>query len=103
VMMLTSDASRQTVVAAIQGGANDYVIKTTLSRDELLKKTRRLVNLGPVRAPLTADAVDNSLKDNVADGGTDSAPAGSPVAAHGAENPDAGEAAALQALMDNWE
>src|SRR5262245_59734422 len=57
VMMLTSDASRQTVVAAIQGGANDYVIKTTLSRDELLKKTRRLVHLGPLRAtPTLADA-----------------------------------------------
>src|SRR5260221_14142635 len=43
VMMLTSDATRQTVLATIQAGANDYVIKTTLVRDELLKKVGRLV------------------------------------------------------------
>ena len=29
IIMLTSDASKGTVVAAIQGGANDYIIKTS--------------------------------------------------------------------------
>src|SRR5579872_3095892 len=45
VMMLTGDASRQTVSAAIQAGADDYLIKTSLSRDELLKKVCRLLNV----------------------------------------------------------
>src|SRR5262245_13194814 len=55
VMMLTSDASRQTVMAAIQCGANDYVIKTTLSREELLKKTRRLANVVPAHENSAGD------------------------------------------------
>lgn len=105
VMMLTSDAARQTVVAAIESGANEYVIKTTLSREELLKKARRLVNLDPSRiAPVP-----------VASAG---AAEGAPAAADAAAPPAAGEAAAdelepappagseaaeLQAMMDNWE
>ncbi len=104
VMMLTSDASRQTVVAAIQSGANDYVIKTALSRDELLKKARRLVNLGP--------AVVHSPDGNVADSqprGADGAITGlaEPAAPSRCDAPPAadpaGDAAALQALIDNWD
>lgn len=43
VMMLTGDASRQTVVAAIKAGANDYIIKTGFSRLEFLEKIKRLL------------------------------------------------------------
>jgi DNA-binding response OmpR family regulator len=49
LMMLTSDATRQTVLAAIQEGANDYVIKTTLCPNELLMKARHLIGLDPSR------------------------------------------------------
>ena len=38
VVMLTSDASRETVLAAIKAGADDYIIKTSLSRHELTQK-----------------------------------------------------------------
>jgi DNA-binding response OmpR family regulator len=97
VMMLTSDASRQTVVAAIQCGANDYVIKTTLSRDELLKKAGRLINLGPVQTPVgggasRATADGTSLAAASTDGGDTNQ-----------VTPDSEEAAALQSLIDNWE
>jgi DNA-binding response OmpR family regulator len=99
VMMLTSDASRQTVVAAIQGGANDYVIKTALSRDELLKKARRLVNLGP----LAVSSPDGTVPDS----GSPDGPAGpdeTAVPSAGTPPADAaGDAAALQALIDNWD
>lgn len=47
VMMLTSDASRQTVMAAIQAGANDYVIKTTLARDDLFRRVCRQLKIAP--------------------------------------------------------
>jgi DNA-binding response OmpR family regulator len=106
VMMLTSDASRQTVVAAIQGGANDYVIKTTLSRDELLKKTRRLVHLGPVRTtPAAADASGDhqGQAEASADGKSNPASPEAHAGDAGSEPAGGGEAAALQALMDNWE
>ncbi|MCA9041975.1 MAG: response regulator transcription factor, partial [Planctomycetaceae bacterium] len=43
VIMLTSDASRETVLSAIKGGANDYVIKTSFSKEELRQKIHRLV------------------------------------------------------------
>jgi len=44
VLMLTADASRATVVAAIQEGANDYLIKTNFNKDELKEKINRLIN-----------------------------------------------------------
>lgn len=45
VMMMTCDASRQTVMAALQAGANDYVIKTTLNREDFLRKVVRQLKL----------------------------------------------------------
>lgn len=44
IVMLTADASRETVMAAIQGGAHDYVIKTRFSREEFLVKLNRLLS-----------------------------------------------------------
>ncbi|MFK7777953.1 MAG: response regulator [Gimesia sp.] len=41
IIMLTSDASKETVIAAIQGGANDYIIKTSFSKNEFLNKVRK--------------------------------------------------------------
>ena len=42
IIMLTGDASKESVVAAIRGGANDYVIKTSFSREEFREKLKRL-------------------------------------------------------------
>lgn len=44
IVILTSDASKETVMAAIKGGANDYVIKTSLSKDILCAKLHELLN-----------------------------------------------------------
>lgn len=46
VVMLTSDASRQTVMSAMQAGATDYIIKTTLSRENFLEKVSRQLSVG---------------------------------------------------------
>jgi DNA-binding response OmpR family regulator len=46
IIMLTSDASKGTVIAAIQGGANDYIIKTSFSKTELLDKVRKFAKPG---------------------------------------------------------
>ena len=104
VMMLTSDASRQTVVAAIQCGANDYVIKTTLSREELLKKTRRLANVGPLHDDSTNGETPDlpsasPAREGVAAEQLVTRPPSSAETIPAADN----EAAALQALIDNWE
>src|SRR5262249_6069947 len=56
VMMLTSDSSRQTVMSAMQAGANDYVIKTTLSCEDFLEKVCRLLEEGRQTRETTRDA-----------------------------------------------
>lgn len=43
VVMLTSDASKDTVLAAIHGGANDYMIKTAFSKEEFYEKLNKLL------------------------------------------------------------
>ena len=63
IIMLTSDASKETVIAAIQGGANDYIIKTSFSKDELLEKVRKYVSL---RLPPGVYNSDSSKRQNVA-------------------------------------
>jgi CheY-like chemotaxis protein len=42
-VMLTSDASKESVLAAIHGGANDYIIKTSFSKAEFYQKLEKLV------------------------------------------------------------
>jgi len=42
LVVLTSDASRETVMAAIHAGADDYVIKTSFSREDIHQKLARL-------------------------------------------------------------
>ena len=43
VIMLTADTSKQTVMAAIRGGAHDYVIKTSFSKADFYRKLNQLV------------------------------------------------------------
>ncbi len=43
IMILTSDASKETVLAAIHGGANDYIIKTSFSKEEFYQKLSKLL------------------------------------------------------------
>lgn len=56
VVVLTSDASRETVLAAIQAGADDYIIKTAFSRDEFRQKLDRLLQDQPsLEIPVDAE------------------------------------------------
>lgn len=47
VVVLTSDSSRETVLAAINAGADDFVIKTAFSRDEFRTKLNILLRESP--------------------------------------------------------
>lgn len=53
-VMLTADASKDTVMSAIQAGTDDYIIKTTFSRDIFAAKIGRLL------APTLVKAVSTS-------------------------------------------
>lgn len=41
LVMLTSDSSRETVMASIEAGAHDYIVKTSFSREDLFTKLAR--------------------------------------------------------------
>lgn len=43
IVILTSDASKETVLAAIHGGANDYIIKTSFAKEEFYQKLSKLL------------------------------------------------------------
>ena len=78
VMVLTSDSSRETVLAAIHAGADDYTIKTAFSRDEFRQKLDRLfrqprdefgldyVMARAMSAPLSSEMVsDDTVSDEL--------------------------------------
>jgi len=58
VIMLTADASKQTVMAAIRGGANDYLIKTSFSKADFYRKLNRLVPWTIANVQSAADAAE---------------------------------------------
>ncbi|HVW01048.1 MAG TPA: response regulator [Planctomycetaceae bacterium] len=87
IVMLTSDASKETVLAAINGGADDYVIKTSFSKAEFLQKLEKHLPPDPTPAVTEAEARADSQ----------SHPAG--PHANGPAETDA----RLQEIIDDWE
>ncbi len=68
IIMLTADSSKQTVMAAVRAGANDYLIKTSFSKTDFYRKLNRLVP-GTIRQspllnePRVAEAEDAAFTD----------------------------------------
>lgn len=69
--MLTADATRRTVVTAIQHGADEYLVKTSFNKTELLDKLRCLVAKsslpledGDHTSALVGSRIGNAAKDN---------------------------------------
>ncbi len=82
------------------------MIKTALSREDLLKKARRLVNLSPERVNPGQEEPTGKDSENSAiavgpDGKLGDVPADS--AEVDADSGAGSDAARLQALIDNWE
>lgn len=103
IVILTVDASRKTVTAAVEGGANDYLIKTNFSKDDFYRKLRRW--LPRAREPRTSSPPTT----------TDRAPATAAIAAPTTLVPPQVETVAsaatgsdpdvarLRELIDAWE
>lgn len=113
-VILTSDASRETVLAAIRAGADDYIIKTSFSREEFLQKIERLVpRLDAVSALASEKAWRRHAPAEPNFHGPSSAAWNSgssaddataiPVGAAATAAPDAALSTHLQELIDNWE
>lgn len=56
LLVLSSDATRGTVLAAISAGADDYVIKSSFTREELLQKLRTLRGVDVVASSVCAES-----------------------------------------------
>lgn len=102
-IMLTAEAGREVVIAAIQSGASDYVIKRSFNREEFEAKVERQLRQCYVILPKTAP----TLRRSMAPSAEDTPPvAALPISAlstlpdpHSETAPDT----ALQAMIDSWE
>lgn len=94
-IVLTADSSRQTVMAAIQAGASDYVVKSVMNKDSLLKKIA-VASATPVPkffAHLTSDDRDHQTEAGQ--------PTFQPAAPMGI--PTESNETKLQEMVENWE
>lgn len=104
VMMLTSDSSRQTVMAAIQGGAKDYVIKTTLSRDDFLQKVaRQLESSAGSDESRRHESEGTCLDSDRAEAHDDSSASEAAMSVSDESADDSHEDSMLQQILDNWD
>jgi CheY-like chemotaxis protein len=120
IIMLTADASKQTVMAAVRAGADDYVIKTSFSKADFYRKLNQLVPGTIQESPLVsqprAAQVDAASQVDGNDDTMRAATAGSSL--NGPHRPDAAVTAAedavvstsqssddgrLQVMIDGWE
>lgn len=114
VMMLTGDASRQTVLAALESGANDYCIKPAFRKEDFLKKVVGLLNPQAAKPNQQANAPSPKPVTTPAAVQSANGPLGSPpvtrepvgVGAGTAASPmdnSASSAMNVQSMMDSWE
>jgi CheY-like chemotaxis protein len=119
IIMLTADSSKQTVMAAVRAGANDYLIKTSFSKTDFYRKLNRLVP-GTIRqSPLLNEppaaeidvATNDSLVADAASKGEDrlngphearEAAASTAPETTAAHNDSAADSQ-LQVMIDGWE
>lgn len=106
VVMLTGDASKDTVMAAVHGGANDYVIKTSFSKEEFLGKLHRL--LGVEAKPQASSAVQTSSHTPHPAGSSKPRHVPATAAVHNeapveAVSASESESARLTEIMEEWE
>jgi DNA-binding response OmpR family regulator len=106
ILMLTADSSRQTVMAAIAHGADDYIVKTALSKDDLLAKIKRARgNTVAVPQPhlMPTALTQNQIAEVVSSHATAPKPHVE-LNGNGKEHaPEEAQASKLQEIMDSWE
>ncbi len=101
VVVLTSDSSRETVLAAINAGADDFVIKTAFSRDEFRTKLNILLRETPVTRDSTTESAFGMLMSPIRD---DLVEPGELVGAAAHSNAAwGGSEEVLQEAIDAWE
>ncbi len=101
VVVLTSDSSRETVLAAINAGADDFVIKTAFSRDEFRTKLNTLLRVMPLPRDSATESAFGRLMSPIRDDLVEPAEL---VGAAANSNPTwGGSEEVLQEAIDAWE
>ena len=98
IVMLSAHATSRTIEAAMQAGADDFIIKTRFGPEEFLQKLARLLPEATGESPASGHA------ENEPRPGSENGFAG--LAAHGNLNgkrPAGTDQARLQAILDDWE
>jgi PleD family two-component response regulator len=105
-IVLTTDSSRATVMAAISNGAQDFVLKASLNREEFLKRVRHQVKQANLHRRVAEDLPQSAVRAQASrfdasrvDHGGELQPAKSP----GRHAPEEHQDQLLQAIIDNWE
>lgn len=94
-LVLTADSSRHTVMAAIQAGASDYIVKSVMTREGLAKKVQ-VAREAPVPRFFAHSSISTSDPDS-----DNSLPVFEPATSLGVSS--ASPETKLQDLVDNWE
>jgi CheY-like chemotaxis protein len=104
IVILTTDASKGTVVAAIQSGANDYVIKTSFSKQEFYDKLNRLLPMAGRRTAQLADTKPGGLPaQRDAESPSPDSSESAPCAVSDWSDFTEEEQLRLQEIIDGWE
>ena len=103
VMVLTSDSSRETVLAAIHAGADDYTIKTAFSRDEFHDKLDRLGRLPKHAANMDSIIAKAMSAPSSADLNRLDRQSDELVTTNGRRAVKSGSSTLLQETIDAWE
>lgn len=120
VIMLTADTSKQTVMAAIRGGAHDYVIKASFSKADFYRKLNQLVPNSIAEVPSLGIGIEledeggrdhDGLSEDAAGSSRDSGTPNRQIAVRSGMGAPALVSAAtnanvdtrLQELIDGWE
>jgi len=101
LLVLSSDATQNTLLEAISAGADDYLIKTSFSREELLSKLQELRLAQDASLPIdhvvrTGDKIDLEMLEP-------SVPSGRLNSFHTSTVPAPSATSRLQETIDAWE
>ncbi|MCG6154566.1 response regulator [Rubinisphaera margarita] len=107
-VMLTGDATKETVLAAIQAGTDDYVIKSSFSKDMFIGKINRLLAPTLVKAIVpTARKVGYAPAESVAASANGSDSSSTATASETLDEPFSDEESEsdveVEYMMDEWE
>jgi len=103
-VVITTDSSRSTVMAAINHGAQDFVLKASLNREDLLRRVHRQASLSTIeRQPAPRAPAPTRAEPGHAHAGRAKPTCASRPEVAPPYHSDDQQEQLLQAIIDNWD